>query len=107
MMTTTELTKAWKTVIAVYQETLHSSPKQTADAIIDRLGCSETLEVFATVTQIKANDCRISSQNRRKMAAIPVNLEAISWESGNKFIHAGLDEIHTAHIDQIITELVK
>lgn len=36
-----------------------------------------------------------------------VGADIVEWRSGNPIIYAGLDNIHTAHINQLITELRK
>lgn len=41
------------------------------------------------------------------MNSIPVDSKIAEWRSGNPVIYAGLDDIHTAHINQLITELRK
>lgn len=39
------------------------------------------------------------------MDNIPINPESIEWNHKNPMIYAGLDDIHTTHIDQMITKL--
>ena len=41
------------------------------------------------------------------MNAIPVNEDCVACDTDNPMFYAGLDHIHTAHINQIITELLK
>ena len=41
------------------------------------------------------------------MNSIPVNSLSIRYNSDNPVLYAGLDDIHMAHIDQLITELRK
>ena len=67
----------------------------------------KTKEVFATVAAIKKHDGRIYGKNREYMNSIPVDSEIVEWRSGNPVVYAGLDDIHTTHINQLITELRK
>lgn len=64
-------------------------------------------EVFAVVSKIKQHDGRIYGRNREAMNAIPVNEDCVACDTDNPMFYAGLDHIHTAHINQIITELLK
>lgn len=105
MMTSTECAAAWKEVVQIYNETCTETPKTTMNKIIERLGTEKTKEVFATVAAIKKHDGRIYGVNRKFMDEIPVNPESVEWQHGNRMIYAGLDDIHTAHINQLITEL--
>ena len=73
--------------------------------IIHKFGIKKTEEVFATIAAIKKYDGRIYGKNRDYMNSIPVDSQIVEWRSGNPVIYAGLDDIHTAHINQLITEL--
>lgn len=39
------------------------------------------------------------------MESISVNPDSVVYECGNPMIYAGLDHIHTSHINNLITEL--
>lgn len=41
------------------------------------------------------------------MNSIHVDPEIIEWRYGNPVVYAGLDDIHTTYINQLITELRK
>lgn len=75
--------------------------------IIHKFGIKKTEEVFATIAAIKKYDGRIYGKNRDYMNSIPVDSKIAEWRSGNPVIYAGLDDIHTAHINQLITVLRK
>ena len=75
--------------------------------IIHKLGIKKTKEVFATIAAIKSHDGRIYGINREYMNGIRIDKENTKLESGNPIMYAGLDDIHTAHINQLITELRK
>lgn len=108
MMTQKECAEAWKTVIKCYDETINiNNPKITMKRIIDTIGVEKTKEVFATVATIKQHDGRIYGENRKYMENITVNSECVEWTRENPMIYSGLDHIHAAHINNLITELRK
>ena len=107
MMTPAECASAWKVVVHIYNDTRETTPDATMNKIIDSLGIEKTKEVFATVASIKKNDGRIYGKNREYMNSISVNPVSVVWSHENRMIYAGLDDIHTAHINQLITELRK
>ena len=107
MMNAKEIASAWKEIVRIYNETRELTPEATLCEIIHKLGVKQTEEVFATIAAIKKHDGRIYGANRDYMNSIPVNLEIVEWRSGNPVIYAGLDDIHTTHINQLITELRK
>ena len=108
MLNAKECAEKWKKVIQIYEETFpDNNPSITMKKIIEELGLDDTKEVFATVAAIKKKDGRIYGTNRAFMDGIPVNPDAIKWESGNPMISSRLDDIHTTHIDNLITELRK
>ena len=107
MMTTYQCAKVWKEVVRIYNETRETNPKTTMNQIIEWLGIDNTKEVFATIATIKKYDGRISHINREYTNSIPVNRLCIRPLRDNPVIYAGLDDIHMAHIDQLITELRK
>ena len=102
-----EIASTWKEIVQIYNETREQTPETTMCDIIHRFGVKQTEEVFATVAAIKEHDGRIYGKNREYMNSIPVDSEIVEWRSGNPVIYAGLDDIHTTHINQLITELRK
>lgn len=102
-----EIASAWKEIVRIYNETREQSPTATMCEIIHKFGVKQTEEVFATIAAIKKHDGRIYGVNRDYMNSIPVDNEIVEWRSGNPVIYAGLDDIHTTHINQLITELRK
>lgn len=101
--------EAWETVVKIYDESMASGeiPEKTMDKIIDALGRDKAVEVFAVISKIKKHDGRIYGENRKWMDSIDVDQECVLWERSNPMLSAGLDAIHTTHIDQLITELRK
>lgn len=79
--------------------------KKTMHDIVHKFGVKKTKEVFATVAAIKKHDGRIYGANRDYMNSISIDSQNVEWERVNPIIYAGLDDIHTAHINQLITEL--
>lgn len=108
MMNANEIANTWKEIVRIYNETREIAPPEgTMCDIIHKFGIKQTEEVFATVAAIKKHDGRIYGKNREYMNSIPVDPEIVEWRSGNPVIYAGLDDIHTTHINQLITELRK
>ena len=58
--------------------------------------------MFAIVSVIKKNDGRIYGRNREYINSIRVNPEMIAYKLEKPIIYAGLDDIHSAHINQLI-----
>ncbi len=104
MMNPKELKDAWQTVVKIYNETRDTDPQTTMQKIIGVLGKDKAKEVFACVTQLKSHDGRIYGENRKAMNQVQVDPDALVWESRNPMTRAGLDDIHTTHINQLITE---
>ncbi len=111
MRTPKELKDLWICVRKIFHLSFDAGeiPSQTMDKIIDEIGIDAVVEVFAAVAQIKEHDGRIYGKNREWTNSITVNPDALTWGPGtfNEFRSAGLDDIHTAHVDQLITELRK
>ena len=107
MMNPTECAKAWQAVINIYNNTRDTSPEITMKHILDVFGIKKTKEIFATIATIKEHDGRIYGANREYMKSVPVNPESVERVHGNPMLNAGLDDIHTTHINQLITELRK
>lgn len=104
-MNAKEIASIWKEVVRIYNKTREQTPEITINEIVAKFGKRQTEEVFATVAAIKKHDGRIYGKNREYMNSIPVDPEIVEWRRGNPVIYAGLDDIHTAHINQLITEL--
>lgn len=108
MLSSKECAGAWKSVVKCYRETIDSNnPELTMETIINLLGFETTEEVFATVSKIKENDGRIYGENRKYMESVPVNVESTAYGYENQVMYSGLDDIHTAHINNLISELRK
>lgn len=109
MMNVKECANAWKTVVSIYKDTDTQTalPKETMRQIVDKLGIEDTYTVFSTVAKIKEWDGRIYGIARETMNATPYVPEAVVNSSGNIMMYAGLDEIHSAHINQLIEALIE
>ncbi|RHV70238.1 MULTISPECIES: hypothetical protein [Clostridia] len=106
MLKVNECADVWKNIVKLYNKTKDKSPVVTIEQILERFGKETTEEVFATVAAIKAGDGRIYGKNREYMNSITINPDAVVMsECNNPMMYCGLDDIHSAHIDQMITEL--
>ena len=95
-----ETAKVWDGIIEIYKETIiQNNPKVTVAAIYKKFGKEMANEAFATIAAI-------SPRNRKKLSSIPVNPDCTVWDwMVNPMLRCDLDYIHTAHIDNLITEL--
>ena len=110
MMSAEEIASAWKEIVQIRENGRSNntfSPEKDMMAIVDKFGLEQTEEVFATIAAIKKNDGRIYGLNRDYMNTISVDSQNTEWRSENPVLYAGLDDIHPAHINQLITELRK
>ena len=101
-----EIAKIWDGIIETYKETIpQNNPKITVAAIYRKFGKAKANEAFATIAEIKKHDGRITPWNRKKLSSIPVDQNCTVWDRMNPMLSVDLDYIHTAHIDNMITEL--
>lgn len=100
-----EIADMWKETVKIFSETKDKGPKATASKIIEKFGMAGTKEMFAVVAAIKKRDGRIYGENRKYLDNIQFDSKTAEWKSDNPVIRAGLDDIHTTHINQIITEI--
>lgn len=106
MMRGKEIKDCWKEIVKIYKETIkQDNPKITMDTIYQRLDKAKVNETFATIAAIKSTDGRISPRNREKLKVIPIDPDNVIWDCSNPVIYAGVDDIHTSHINNLITEL--
>lgn len=108
-MTGQECVEKWQKVIAIYNEARQESPKATIDKVIAELGKEDTLTVFSTVARIKVrmHDGRIYGKEKDAMMVAPYVPEAVDDGTGYPMRFAGIDDIHTTHIHQLIRELIR
>ena len=101
-----EITKVWDGIVDIYKATIsQNNPKFTVTQIYKKFGKAKANEAFATIAEIKKHDGRISQRNRKRLSSIPVNPDCTIWDRSNPMLRTDLDYIHTAHIDNMITEL--
>ena len=106
-MTPREVAETWNKIVFIYQTTIeNNNPKFTMEQIIEQLGLETVKETFAVISTIKKDDGRIYGFNRKYMGSIVFNPTCIELNSNNPVLRSGIDEIHTAHINQLITELI-
>jgi hypothetical protein len=97
----------WKKVVEIYHENFQDGYEVTVERLVKKYGLKDVLLVFSTVAKIKEHDGRIYGRNREFMQATPYVPEAVEWTHPNPMMRAGIDEIHTSHINQMIGELRK
>ena len=83
------------------------TPQITVDEILKQYSLEDTIYAFAVISAIKKHDGRIYGDNRKFMDSISIDPVYAEMTAENPMKGCGLDEIHTAHIDQMITELRK
>lgn len=101
MMNASEANKTWYIVRRIFKDTRELTPKDTILELGKVMSRKDIMEIFAIVTKIKAHDGRIYGKNREVMERYP------SDPSIDYTMIKGLDDIHTTHINQLISELVK
>ena len=107
MMTPEKCYEAWKRIIEIYDDEREKSnrPDYTMNRIIEEFGKEDTYTIFSTIAEIKRHDGRIYGRNRDVMNATPFVVECIDFSS--RWRLRDTDHIHTAHINNLISELVK
>lgn len=100
--------EVWGIVNGIYKNrTEESKPADPIEEIRGLFGDPLVVETFAAVAQLKHYDGRIYGRNRKWTDSIEVDPEAIKWDYDNPLVRAGVDDIHTANVDLLITELRK
>lgn len=103
-----ELADIWKVIADEYhEERIHGKdrPDVTIRNSIDTFGRDAVGEALATVIRLKSTDGRISAGTRSWAAGIECNPTACTYGPDNTFMYAGLDEVHPAHLDQLVRAL--
>jgi hypothetical protein len=100
-----EVAKGWKEIVSCYRET--DRPDKCVDRILSKMPKGKAEYIFAVVCRLKRDDGRIYGKAREYMDSIPVREDLVVYGSGNPICYAGLDDIHSTHIHQIIMELWK
>lgn len=105
-----ECAENWKKIISAYKENIRSGdsrPDHTMDKILDSMDIESTYTAFAIVAAVKPHEDRISSWNRKFLAEASLPDECRAWNHSNPMVYAGIDDIHMAHVDDLVTELRK
>ncbi len=100
-----EIALLWKEICSIYDNSRDTTPEITMTGIIHTIGLEGALETFAAITQLKKSDGRIYGKNREEMEKIDVDPIVLEWSHNNPI--RDTDHIHTSHINQLITELLK
>ena len=107
MINAKETAIIWKEVQNVFDDTWHLTPKDTIDELLKKYDLQQLKETFAAVTKFKKYDGRIYGRNRSEMEKIPTDPLCEVFSHENPLLGTGLDNIHTTHINQMITELLR
>lgn len=107
-----EIAKNWKIIVRIYNSSKTMAPDDIAKKIVETLGYEQTVETFSVIVSIKIHDDRIYEDNRNWINSVyfaskAYDSGATTWSRENPVIYAGLDDIHTEYINQILTALRK
>lgn len=103
-----ELISGWNTIKEAYDATrAENNPETTAKEILGHMSYEEFYCVMNAFVHIKKGDGRLSNRNRSMLCAHDKYRDFFEWDRENPFIRAGLDHIHTAHIDNLISAVLK
>lgn len=97
----------WQNIVRIFNNTMDLTPQITVDEILKQYSLKDTIYTFAVISAIKKHDGRIYGDNRKFMDSISIDPVYVKWTAENPMKGCGLDDIHTAHINQMITELRK
>lgn len=98
----------WDDVIEEHNSFLpNKSPQQTIERLLKRIALTDLEQTFAIVANFKKSDGRISPQNRKRLSENILNPIACVMTHSNPMFYSGLDAVHTAHIDQMVTALYR
>ena len=103
MLTVQEMRDGWAKIVEIYNDNRDDTnrPDDAMNLMLDEFGYDKVREIFATVGKIKEHDGRIYGKQREFVNETATNPE-ITYMS--RIGH--LDDIHTAHINQLIGELM-
>lgn len=108
---TTPYAESWLKIVGHFKDNtskegrFFNRPDYTLIEIIDDIGYDEALRTFSAVAQLKKHDVRIWGKNREFTDSVSVPPELLMWDHANRLCSVHLDDIHTAHIDELITRL--
>lgn len=96
----------WNVVVERYKAQDNGNPADLIKSLLGDYSDDLVKETFVAVAQLKAHDGRIYGDNRKWTDSIEVDPVATEYTRENMLFRRGyLDYIHTAHINQLITEL--
>lgn len=108
MIEAKRVAEIWIDICEIYSNTREKTPKETMTAILNKYNLQEIAETFAAITKLKEHDGRIYGRNREEMEIIPTDPVCREWNHNNPLLNTGkTDYIHTAHINQLISELLR
>ena len=104
-----QVANIWKRICEIYDETRETNrPDVTMEKILYEIDMNGVLEAFSAITKYKKHDGRIYGNNRKEMEMIETDPLLEECSHNNPLVNTyKLDHIHTAHINNLITELLK
>lgn len=103
-MTKKETMDAITEILRIYDETRDTTPKNTAQKIVESLGVEKAGEAVAVMIKDCSWDGRISPANKDYWQNVK------SWEKNSEretLDVVGLSSLHRTHLDQLAGELMK
>lgn len=107
-MTGKECAENWKKIVAIYMEDIkneNARPDHTMDKILAVMDADSVCSAFAAVAAAKPHDGRISPANRKFLEEAFLPDECENWDRKNPMVYAGIDDMHMAHVDNLVSQL--
>ncbi len=103
------IANGWLKLVEIYKETRGHTPITTAAKFINAVGLESAIQVVSAIAGLKRHDGRIYGDNRNwtdNNIAKYMLLLYTEHDRSNPLLSVGhLDDIHTAHLNQIITHI--
>lgn len=97
----------WKEIVHAHELSRkhEKGPDATANYLLKVVDNSFLFRTLSAYCKIRPHDGRISDKNRKWLSSVEVRDDVIEWKSGNPVCKARWDDIHPAHLDQIMTAI--
>lgn len=118
MKSSKEYAEIYKDLVQIYKEEIETSkytknycnPDKTVQKMLEKHDLDDIKMAFGIVGHIKVDlfhDGRIWGSNKGWIKEIPFPEDCKVWNHDNPFCNGTMDEIHTAHIDNLLTAIRK
>ncbi len=99
----------WKKLVDMYAKYREHGygPNETIEGLRDHVSDLLIKNLFATYCKVRSHDGRISDKNRDFYSVAVICEDTAKWESWNPITRMGLDDIHPAHVDQLMDSFRK